>query len=185
MPRRAPLEEWLRSHVPFDVEERTHRDRMLALVHAAGDPFARDHFNPGHFTASGFVLSPDGRALLLIHHRKLNRWLQPGGHVERADTDIVAAAQRELSEEVGLAPLPIEGNGIFDLDVHALPPLGRDPAHEHFDVRFLFRAPTFQLQAGSDARAARWVPLSQINEVESDRSVMRAVDKLLQSSPPA
>jgi 8-oxo-dGTP pyrophosphatase MutT (NUDIX family) len=183
MPRRAPLEQWLRSHVPFDAQERAHRERMLALVHAAGDPFARDHFNPGHFTASGFVLSPDGRALLLIHHRKLNRWLQPGGHVERADTDIVSAARRELLEEVGLAQLQLVGDGIFDLDVHTLPPLGRDPAHEHFDVRFLFRAPSFRLQAGSDARAARWVPLPEINEVESDRSVMRAVDKLLQSSP--
>lgn len=185
MLRRAPLEQWLRSHVPFDVEERTHRDRMLALIHAAGDPFARDHFNPGHFTASGFVLSPDGRSLLLIHHRKLNRWLQPGGHVERGDTDIAAAARRELLEEVGLKAPALEGDGIFDLDVHAIPSLGREPPHEHFDVRFLFRAPSFDLQAGSDARAARWVPLSQINEVESDRSVMRAVDKLLKSSPPS
>jgi 8-oxo-dGTP pyrophosphatase MutT (NUDIX family) len=184
MPRRAPLEQWLRTHVPFDAEECTHRERMLTLVHAAGDPFARDHFTPGHFTASGFVLSPDGRSLLLIHHRKLNRWLQPGGHVERADTDIAAAARRELQEEVGLAQLPIEGAAIFDLDVHAIPALGREPAHEHFDVRFLFRASSFGLQAGSDARAARWVPLSQINEVESDRSVMRAVDKLLRSSAP-
>jgi 8-oxo-dGTP pyrophosphatase MutT (NUDIX family) len=184
MTRRAPLEEWLRSHVPFDAEERTHRERMLALVHAAGDPFARDHFMPGHFTASGFVLAPDSGALLLIHHRKLNRWLQPGGHVERADTDIAAAARRELREEVGLAVSPLESDAIFDLDVHAIPALGREPAHEHFDVRFLFRAPSFELQAGSDARAARWVPLSQISEVESDRSVMRAVDKLLRSSVP-
>jgi 8-oxo-dGTP pyrophosphatase MutT (NUDIX family) len=152
---------------------------MQALIAAAGDVFARDHFAPGHFTASGFVLSPDGHALLLIHHRKLNRWLQPGGHVERADTDIVTAARRELGEEVGLAQLPLEREGIFDLDVHAIPPLGRDPAHEHFDVRFLFRAPSFELQAGSDARAARWVPLALIDEVESDRSVMRAVQKLL------
>jgi 8-oxo-dGTP pyrophosphatase MutT (NUDIX family) len=179
MTRRAPIEEWLRAYAPVDAEERTHVQRMLALIAAPGDPFARDHYAPGHFTASGFVLSPDGRALLLIHHRKLNRWLQPGGHIERSDTDVVASARRELREEVGLAQVSLESNGIFDVDVHAIPALGREPAHEHFDVRFLFRAPSFELQAGSDARAARWVALAQIDEVESDRSVTRAVEKLL------
>src|SRR5207248_2563727 len=87
----------LRAHPPHDTHERDHLARMLVLARAPGDPFARDHFAPGHFTASGFVLSPDARALLLIRHRKLGRWLQPGGHVDAEDRDIEDAAQSDRS----------------------------------------------------------------------------------------
>jgi 8-oxo-dGTP pyrophosphatase MutT (NUDIX family) len=179
MPDRAALEHLLQAHTPRDATEREHRARMLALTRTPGDPFVRDHFVPGHFTASGFVVSPDSRALLLIHHRKLGRWLQPGGHVEVSDADLVSAARRELGEEVGLEDLPLESAGIFDLDVHAIPALGSEPAHEHFDVRFLFRAASLELGTGGDQELARWVPLHEIDALTSDRSVMRAVEKLL------
>jgi 8-oxo-dGTP pyrophosphatase MutT (NUDIX family) len=145
-----------------------------------GDPFRRDHFQPGHFTASGFVLSPRRDALVLVHHRKLDRWLQPGGHLEASDADIVAAARREIFEETGLAELAQQGDGSFDLDVHALPALGPEPEHEHFDVRFLFVARTPSLQVSAESKAVRWVPLSEIESVESDESVMRVVRKVIQ-----
>lgn len=179
MPARAPLEALLRAYAPPDAEESRHRERMLALLHAPNDPFSRAHFAPGHFTASGFVMSPDAARLLLIHHRKLGRWLQPGGHIEAADADVIAAAHRELREEVGLSKLVLEIEGVFDLDVHTIPPLGAEPAHEHFDLRFLFRASVFEFQAGSEIRAARWVPFYEIDETQSDHSVVRAMRKLI------
>ncbi len=161
---------------------------MLALCDAASDtgeggalapdPFARDHFVPGHFTASAFVVSPDADALLLIFHGKLRRWLQPGGHVDACDVSILGAAQRELREEVGLSDLALHSPGIFDLDIHDIPPLKGEPSHAHFDVRFAFRARDLAFLAASDAEAGRWVKLSEIDETVSDRSVMRAVDKL-------
>jgi 8-oxo-dGTP pyrophosphatase MutT (NUDIX family) len=176
MPRRATLERLLSAHRPHDAAEAAHRARMLELLRAAGDPFTRAHFAPGHFTASGFVLAPEGDALLLIHHRKLQRWLQPGGHVEAGDADIEASARRELREEVGLGDLALAVPGIFDLDVHAIPPIGGEPAHEHFDVRFLFRATERALFGGEER--ARWTPLSEIDAPAADRSVLRAVAKL-------
>lgn len=163
---------------PSDAEEREHRARMLALCFAPGDPCRRDHFVPGHFTASAFVMSPQQDALLLILHGKLQRWLQPGGHVDAEDSDLLAAARREVLEEVGLSDLELLTPAPFDLDVHDIPALRQDPAHAHFDVRFLFRARSLAFQAGSDAKAARWVPLDQIELEFSDRSVMRAVEKL-------
>ncbi len=178
MSRTRSLAGLLRAHRALDAEEQAHKGRMLALLDGAADPFARASFAPGHFTASGFVLSPDGSALLLVHHRKLDRWLQPGGHVEAGDRDIVAAARRELAEEVGLADLPLEVDGIFDLDVHAIPALAREPAHEHFDVRLLFRAHSLQLRAGNELHAARFVPLEEIEAGAPDRSVLRAARKL-------
>src|SRR5262245_2433773 len=107
VPSRAPLEDLLRAHAAHDGAEQRHRARMLELLTAPGDPFARGHLQPGHFTASAFVLSADARALLLIYHPKLEIWVQPGGHVEPGDTDLLAAARRELHEEVGLTDLPL------------------------------------------------------------------------------
>jgi 8-oxo-dGTP pyrophosphatase MutT (NUDIX family) len=185
MPRRAALEALLRAHAPYDLDEQQHLEQMLGLLTMSGDPFSRGHFEPGHFTASGFVLSPDGEQLLVIHHRKLDRWLQPGGHFEPGDDDLIAATRRELREEVGLEDLPLQVAGIFDLDVHQIPAHRDEPAHRHFDVRLLFRAPRLELRATSEVKAARFVPLTEIDAAQSDRSVMRAVDKLRRREPRA
>ena len=172
------LQRWLSELAPHDQEEAGHLAAMSALAQAAGDPCRRDHFVPGHFTASAFILSPERDALLLIFHGKLARWLQPGGHVDVDDLDLLAAARREAAEEVGLSQLELLAPAPFDLDVHEIPALRGDPAHRHYDVRFLFRAETRAVQAASDAKAARWVPLPEIDLEISDRSVMRAVEKL-------
>jgi 8-oxo-dGTP pyrophosphatase MutT (NUDIX family) len=178
MPRRQHLIDLLAAFTPFDEREATHVRRMNQLVRTDGDPFSRDHFVPGHFTASAFILSPDRRSLLLIYHTKLHRWLQPGGHVDPEDADIFAAAAREIREEVGIDDLPLELPAIFDVDIHPIPARKSDPGHEHFDVRFLYRAPTTDAVAGSDAGDFRWVALDQITPELTDESVMRAVRKL-------
>ena len=177
--RRAQLRQALSAFQPADVAEAEHRLAMLRLIESPGEVFSRRHFEPGHFTASAFVLNPSGERLLLIHHAKLGRWLQPGGHVDPADADLLAAARRELAEEAGLTAVDAVGPKPFDLDVHAIPAFGAEPAHRHFDVRFLFRARGEALRAGSDARAARWSPLATMALVDSDASVLRARDKLL------
>jgi 8-oxo-dGTP pyrophosphatase MutT (NUDIX family) len=178
--RAAALARLLDAHVPYDALERGHREQMSSLAAVAGDAFARDHYEPGHFTASAFVLSPASDALLLLHHRKLDRWLQPGGHVEPGDADMLAAARREAREEVGLAELDVAlGGRPFDLDVHAIPARPGEPAHAHFDVRYLFVAPTLAFQLSSESKGARWVPLLELTGSGVDASVARAAHKLL------
>jgi 8-oxo-dGTP pyrophosphatase MutT (NUDIX family) len=180
VPSRRQLRDLLAAHSACDADERSHLTRMLALLDRPGDPFMRAHFEPGHFTASAFVIAPDGGALLLIQHPKLRRWLQPGGHVEADDADLLAAARREIEEEVGLRDLTLVAEGLFDLDVHRIPALGSEPPHEHFDVRFAFRAPDRHLRVGADteAKVARWFTLSEIEAGASDNSVLRAARKL-------
>jgi 8-oxo-dGTP pyrophosphatase MutT (NUDIX family) len=148
---------------------------MHELARVGPRALERSHWVPGHFTASAFVLSPDSCELLLIYHGKLSRWLQPGGHFDAADASPEAAARREVREETGLDDLELARPGLFDVDIHPIPARREDPEHEHFDLRFLFRARSRALVAGDDAHAAKWVRLS---EIESDASVMRAVAKI-------
>jgi 8-oxo-dGTP pyrophosphatase MutT (NUDIX family) len=182
-PRRSDLHAWLSAHAASELEpdERNQTRRMLDLLESER-PFSRDQFGPGHFTASAFVLAPTGGALLLIHHARLNRWLQPGGHVDAIDADVLAAARRELGEEVGLGDAALERPGIFDVDVHAIPAGRGEPAHEHFDVRFLFRAPRSEVVISDEAHDARWVSFSALDPASADASVMRVVRKLQRCS---
>ena len=167
----------LGDYQPVDGRERDFRERMLALL-ASKTPTSRRQFAPGHLTASGFVLSPEADAVLLIFHKKLGIWVQPGGHIEPDDPTLEAAARREVVEEVGLELAGSTDGRLFDVDVHAIPARKDEPAHEHFDVRFCFRALTRAFTASDEVVAARWAPLAQIEQLTSDESVLRAVRKL-------
>ena len=166
--------------VGFDQNETEHRDSMQALLDQHPDPFDKNQFTPGHFTASGYVISPDDRDVLLIFHESLRRWLQPGGHFDTGDRSALDAARRELAEEVGLAELPLHPNcpGLFDVDVHTIPVRDPYPEHLHYDVRFLFRAPTRGFQAGSDAVRAKWIPIDALEEQTDWASADRIAAKL-------
>ena len=86
-----------------NASEQRHRARILQLIEQTERPFSREQYTPGHVTASAFVTNPEHTELLLILHSKLQLWLQPGGHVEAEDGDIVASARREVLEEVGVS----------------------------------------------------------------------------------
>lgn len=181
--RRQALVAALSAFAPTDERERGFRARMLALLEHDEDVFARSSFAPGHFTASAFILSPDGDELFLIRHPKLGLWLQPGGHVEPTDADVLAAARREVREEAGLdeAALHPACPGVFDVDIHPIPARKDEPAHEHFDVRFLFRAPAKDaVRAGEEVHGGRWVKVAAIEDAGSDGSVTRAATKAAQ-----
>ncbi|HET7541367.1 MAG TPA: NUDIX hydrolase [Polyangiaceae bacterium] len=156
-------------------------ERMLELSRSEA-ACERAHFSPGHFTASAFVLSPERNELVLIHHKKLGIWVQPGGHVEPADAELTSAARREVLEEVGLSDLEqlstSDGSALFDVDIHLIPARKTDPAHEHFDVRFAFVAKTRALVHSEEVADLRWVPLSDVAQMGTDESVLRAVNKL-------
>jgi hypothetical protein len=83
-----------------------------------------------------------------------------------------------VAEEAGLADLTLLAPKPFDLDVHEILARGAEPAHRHFDVRYLFRAGTNRLNPGADVGGARWLALEGIGPEDSDESVLRAVRKL-------
>ena len=158
-----------------DEGELLAREQMVELLDSDG-ALSRYHYDPGHLTASGFVLNPSGTAFVLVDHPKIGKWLQPGGHVEPADQSLEAAARREITEETGLDDL--QPLGMFDLDIHTFPAHGDQPTHLHFDVRFAFRAGSEDLDGG-DHQAA-WVPLDRTADWNDELSVLRPVAKLRQ-----
>ena len=166
----------LAAFAPEGEAERASLERVRALVASAPDPFTRSVRD--HVTASALIARPDGTAFLLVHHRRLDRWLQPGGHVEPEDESIFAAALREAREETGISSFaaPLETR-ILDVDVHPIPAAADRPEHVHFDVRHLV---TTTEEGGTAApeevRGVRWFPLEEALR-EADESLQRALGK--------
>jgi 8-oxo-dGTP pyrophosphatase MutT (NUDIX family) len=147
-----------------------------------GDPFRRERL-AGHFTGSAWLVSADGERALLLHHRKLDRWLQPGGHAD-GDSDLAAVALREAEEETGLSGLRVDPV-VFDLDRHRIPARGAEPEHWHYDVRFLVHAGADEAFVVNDeSHAMAWRPIAEIvADPDVDESVRRLARKSLISSP--
>jgi 8-oxo-dGTP pyrophosphatase MutT (NUDIX family) len=179
MNRHERLRAALQAHETADDAEERHRLEMVNLLTAA-DAFSRDHFAPGHFTASCYIVDDRGR-LLLHHHRRLDRWLQMGGHVEMGELPDVAAL-REGVEESGLRDLALAVPAIFDLDIHDIPAARGEPEHKHFDVRYLARTflPDAVAMDRAESNELAWVTLDRAAELtpgpESHR-VFRKIER--------
>lgn len=163
--------------MPFDADEHTDRDRIIRLIDRPNNPFDRASYEPGHITASLFVVTPDHSLAAMILHRKLNRWLQPGGHVDDADGTVLDGALREAREETGLE-LNRNNAKLFDLDVHPIPATETEPAHSHFDIRYLVETQYEDLVAGEDVAEASWKFVSEWENSSTDEGLRRAAKKL-------
>jgi len=173
----------LHGYVSMDDVEEGHRLRMLELLSRPADVFSRAHFEPGHFTASCYIVDGTGR-LLLHHHRRLDRWLQMGGHVEPGELPDEAAL-REGCEESGLRDLSLIPAAIFDLDIHGIPAAKGEPDHDHFDVRYVActASPAAIAIDRSESNELAWVTLDRAAELMSGPESHRVIRKLLERSP--
>jgi 8-oxo-dGTP pyrophosphatase MutT (NUDIX family) len=135
---RERLLEALLAHAPFDDAEARMRDEFFRFVEAHEDCFERTCV-PGHVTGSAWIVNPARTRVVLLHHRKLDKWLQPGGHCD-GDADVLRVALREANEETGLRNLRPLSEDIYDVDAHQIPERKKTPAHIHYDVRYLLEA---------------------------------------------
>ena len=176
----SDLELLVRSYVP-DGDQWSHG---LALAALGNDRpmWPRMEFDPGHFTASGFVTSPDGSSLLLIHHSKLNRWLQPGGHFEAEDTTVEVAACREVIEETGVGPLQRLGTSLVCIDAHEIPGRGSEPAHVHIDLGVGFRAASLEIGPLAEVNDARWVRFDALVDYDADDALSAGANAVMLAS---
>jgi len=149
------------------------------LLQLTIDPFSRDQFAPGHITTSGLVLSPDGSRLLILHHRRLDRWLLPGGHVEPQDATIQHAAAREVLEETGV---PVYSGQLAGADVHGIPPKRAEPYHLHHDLLFTFRAQSEHVQVSEESHEVLWCHPADFDRYAIPANIRRAWQRVSSGS---
>lgn len=172
---RRELSERLSAYPHFFAEEQEAVPRFLELLQSA-DAYQR--FNlPGHITGSAWIVDPARTQTLLVHHAKLNKWVQPGGHAD-GDENILAVALREAEEETGLNTLTVVPD-FFDIDIHTIPARPEIGEHDHYDVRFLFEADAGQrIVVSEESHDVKWIALENLEEYTRERSVLRMRDKL-------
>jgi 8-oxo-dGTP pyrophosphatase MutT (NUDIX family) len=173
MHRRTLLDR-LAAYLARHPEESATVDRFMEFVGDHPDCFERA-CAPGHVTGSAWVLDSRGERALLTHHRKLDIWVQLGGHSD-GDADTLAVALREAGEESGLDVRAIEPH-IFDLDVHRIPARRGEPEHDHYDVRFLLQAVDDRFTVTDESHDLRWASRSEIPALTQEDSVLRMVRK--------
>lgn len=177
---------WGRDDSPWAGHEIRSLQRMRDFLASSPEVFQRSHV-PGHFTGSALVVEPRLGRVALQHHRKLDKWLQFGGHAD-GDANLARVALREAEEESGLARLSYldfeEALGCphhpvpFDLDIHEIPARGDEPLHLHYDVRFLVMSPLEDLQINEESKQLGWFTLEQARTKTQEESMLRQFLKL-------
>jgi 8-oxo-dGTP pyrophosphatase MutT (NUDIX family) len=177
MHRQQLLQLLARYRTPF-MEEAAMVERSRRFIKEHVNCFDR-HLMPGHVSGSAWVVNPDRTHVLMMHHRKLDLWLQPGGHADN-DPDILRVVLKECAEESGIAleEIRLVSEAIFDVDVHTVHASVHDPRHEHFDIRFLVEIDDrLPIPGNDESHEIGWIALDEVARFNNARSIYRLVQK--------
>lgn len=144
----------------YTVEESV-KAFMMSFLEGHGKYSWQRQNMDGHFVGSMFTVTPDYQKIALLKHKKLQLWLQPGGHVNDYDLTIHDTAKRECMEELGLTSDDIFycTSNIFDLDLHVIPATKDMPAHWHLDIRYLLQTRKQELKNSDESEEVAWFDL--------------------------
>jgi 8-oxo-dGTP pyrophosphatase MutT (NUDIX family) len=169
----------LAAHAAENAIEERYRVDIISFVRRFPQSWWRRSVSEGHVTASAMVINKQGTHALLLHHAKLNRWLQPGGHLDDTDTGPSHGALREAREESGLQQLRLANEKVFDVDIHAIPARGTEPAHLHYDVRYLVIAENMDIALSNESLGFEWKAINDLLDGSPDESIARMARKIL------
>ena len=158
------------------LEEEAYKLRFLDLLNHQ-DCFHRSLLTR-HITASAWIINQESNAVILLHHAKLNKWLQPGGHAD-GDEDVRNVALKEAEEETGIKGFEFIQSKIFDLDIHTIPKRNEIAEHEHFDIRFLFKAPANAKPISNhESNQIDWISFVKLPQmINHESSLLRTYSK--------
>ncbi|MCH2175717.1 MAG: NUDIX hydrolase [Lentisphaeria bacterium] len=178
---RNNLLQQLKTYLEKYPAERGMTQRYIDFVKAHEDCFERSLLI-GHVTGSAFVVNKAGTHTLLTHHKKLNIWVQPGGHAD-GETNVMKVAMTEAKEETGLAALEFVSSELFDVDIHAIPERKDIPAHEHFDCRFVIQSQgSDEYVVSEESHDLAWIPITKLADFTQEESMLRMAKKWLTST---
>jgi 8-oxo-dGTP pyrophosphatase MutT (NUDIX family) len=181
---KQPILDLLENHQTSFVEEIEFQKQMIDFLEQ-NDDFALRSNLIGQITGSAWVVNKEHTKALLIHHKKLNKWLQIGGHIEATDQTIEETVLREVKEESGLKTLKLLSSSIYDIDIHTIPQNKEVAEHLHFDIRLIIEADENEalIPQNEEILDIKWYDLHEVqNLTESttttDQSIKRMVDKM-------
>lgn len=166
----------LEAYKPTDAAEILFKQQMIEFIDEHPDCFERTLLQ-GHITASAWIVSVDGERALLMHHTKLDKWFQLGGHCD-GDPDTLAVALKEAHEESGIAHIVPVSSRIFDIDIHLIPANSKDPEHYHYDVRYLLQVSGSEHYArNNESKELRWIGKDRSALPTQSSSMIRMFEK--------
>lgn len=150
--------------------------RVSEFLQREDNLFGRDS-KVGHLTCSAWVVDPGRTLAVLVYHRRLNRWIQPGGHIEPFETP-AEGALREAEEESGILGLKLLDTKIFHISIMNFPEGKDGPGHLHFDLRYLIQAPKeASLYASEEVGGVKWVSLNQLEQYSDEGTILVMAEK--------
>lgn len=173
---RKPLISLIDKYTPTFSEEFVYKEQILEFIKEHPKCFERS-CQLGHITASCFLLNYNETKALLMHHAKLDIWVQPGGHCD-GDSGVLSVAIKEAQEESGIENIVALSNEIYDIDIHLIPANKNEMAHYHYDVRFLLKVGSEDCQVvqNQESKSLKWFDIDHQNLPTTKNSVTRLFD---------
>ena len=171
------LLEKLNAYQPVNQRDIEHKEQMIVFFLRAPRCFERTLLE-GHFTGSAWLCDPTQTKVLLTHHKKLDMWLQLGGHAD-GNPNLMSVALREAEEESGISSLTVVSEEIFDIDIHTIPARPGEPEHLHYDVRFLIQAAHTDFACSKESKALAWVHIRTLEQIVSSESLLGMQKKFI------
>ena len=167
----------LRNIIPFGKTEDVMIQRTIAFIKSNEFPMDQN-LKDGHLTGSAWVVNRERTKALFTHHKKLNMWLQLGGHAELSDESIKDTAIREAQEESGLQSIRLLSQEILSVDIHLIPAHNGFPDHLHYDIQFLFEADEQEsLSLSKESKDLKWIVFEDIHKYNDELSIRRMLEK--------
>lgn len=179
---KQPILDLLQNYQTTFKEETEFQKQMIDFL-TQNDDFALRSNLIGQLTGSAWIVNKEHTKVLLIHHKKLNKWLQIGGHIEDTDQNIEETVLREIEEESGISNVKLlssSSNLIYDIDIHTIPQKNDIAEHLHFDIRMLVEADENEalIPQNEEILAIKWYALNEIEDLTQNNSIKRMIDKM-------